>query len=92
MGNAMISRFEEHYKNANDFIPERWIRGGEQEQKSNPFVTLPFGHGARKCIGMRFAMLELELLLAKVRIKMFHLFLCKIISFFLDDEAIQVGV
>jgi cytochrome P450 len=66
MGNAMISRFEEHYTDADTFIPERWIRGGEQEQKSHPFVTLPFGHGARKCIGMRFAMLELELMLAKV--------------------------
>jgi len=67
MGNGLVSKFEEHYEAANEYIPERWIRGGEQEQKSNPFVTLPFGHGARKCIGMRFALLELELLLAKVK-------------------------
>jgi len=69
-----MSRFEEHYENANDFIPERWIRGGEQLQKANPYVTLPFGHGPRKCIGMRFAMLESELFLAKVDKKLFNYF------------------
>jgi cytochrome P450 len=67
MANALISRTNEHYQNPEKFIPERWIRGGEVSEKVNPYVTLPFGHGARKCVGMRFASLELELAAAKVR-------------------------
>jgi cytochrome P450 family 10 len=67
MGNAIMSRFGQHYKDAGDYVPERWLRGGEMAEKVNPFVTLPFGHGARKCIGMRFALLEMELVSAKVK-------------------------
>ncbi|XP_059479868.1 probable cytochrome P450 301a1, mitochondrial [Neocloeon triangulifer] len=66
MAHAVISRSSKHYKEPDAFIPERWMRGGEQEEKTNPFVTLPFGHGARKCVGMRFASLELEMVLAKM--------------------------
>ncbi|XP_059479866.1 probable cytochrome P450 301a1, mitochondrial [Neocloeon triangulifer] len=66
MATGAMSRFKEHYNEPDKFLPERWIRGGEQEEKANPFVTLPFGHGARKCIGMRFAQLELEIALAKM--------------------------
>jgi cytochrome P450 len=66
LAHGMLSIMEKYYPQAEKFIPERWIRGGEQEYKPNPFVTLPFGHGARKCVGMRFASMELEMLLAKV--------------------------
>jgi len=66
MANALISRMEKHFQDPDKFVPERWIRGGEQKKNSNPFVVLPFGHGARKCVGMRFASLELELVVAKV--------------------------
>jgi cytochrome P450 len=63
----MLSVMEKYYPEPMKFIPERWIRGGEhQVNKPNPFVTLPFGHGARKCVGVRFASMELEMLLAKV--------------------------
>ncbi|XP_065349171.1 probable cytochrome P450 301a1, mitochondrial isoform X1 [Cloeon dipterum] len=66
LANGLMSRFSEHFREPEKFIPERWIRGHEQEEKANPFVTLPFGHGARKCIGMRFAQLEMEIILAKM--------------------------
>jgi len=66
MPNGLISRMDKHYQNPDKFLPERWIRGCEQRENVNPYVTLPFGHGARKCVGMRFASLELELVAAKV--------------------------
>ncbi|XP_059480108.1 probable cytochrome P450 301a1, mitochondrial isoform X2 [Neocloeon triangulifer] len=63
---GLLSTMEKHYPEPQKFIPERWIRGGEQAHKAHPFVTLPFGHGARKCVGMRFASMEIEMLLAKM--------------------------
>jgi cytochrome P450 len=65
---------ERHYPDALKFIPERWLREKDESNKdcpvtnvkTNPFTFLPFGHGARKCVGSRFASLEMEMLLAKV--------------------------
>jgi cytochrome P450 len=63
---ALLSMMEKHYPEPERYIPERWIREGKQVHSAHPFATLPFGHGARKCVGMRFANMELEMLLAKV--------------------------
>ena len=42
------------------FRPERWLRGSEDRHTAHAFANLPFGHGARACIGQRFARLELQ--------------------------------
>ena len=47
-------------------MPERWARSERDNYKSHPFGGLVFGHGARMCIGRRFAMLELYIALIKI--------------------------
>ena len=48
------------------FRPERWLRGCPHHHKAHPFACLPFAHGPRKCIGMRFADLEMNIVAIKL--------------------------
>ncbi|XP_073988992.1 cytochrome P450 6k1-like isoform X1 [Rhodnius prolixus] len=52
----------QHFPDPEAYIPERQP---PNTSKSN-FTYLPFGDGPRMCIGLRFAMLELKLGLAKI--------------------------
>ena len=54
----------EIYPNPGDFKPERWL--GEAKKDLHPFSNLYFGHGPRKCIGKRFAEIELQLLFMEI--------------------------
>ncbi|XP_021930388.1 probable cytochrome P450 CYP44 isoform X8 [Zootermopsis nevadensis] len=45
---------EEYFPKALEFLPERWLRGGESND-IHPYLLTPFGHGVRTCAGMRFA-------------------------------------
>jgi cytochrome P450 family 110 len=52
---------EDLYPQSNEFKPERFL-----DRQFSPFEFLPFGGGARRCIGSAFAMMELKLSLAKI--------------------------
>jgi len=54
------SRF---WKNADEFIPERWQTQGIKEA-GQKYIYFPFGGGVRRCIGEQFAWTEGVLLLA----------------------------
>lgn len=68
---SMLSyKSEKHFNQPNQFLPERWLKNLDQEcpgiKKSHPFAFLPFGFGARMCIGKRIAEMEIEVLLTRL--------------------------
>lgn len=66
MPTISLMRDEKHFDNANEFIPERWIRGNDLCKARDPFAYLPFGFGPRACVGKRIAMMELEVVLINI--------------------------
>lgn len=63
----------EYVTEPHKFYPERWIKhnatstpGCPHSHEIHPFASLPYGHGARMCLGRRFADLEMQILLSKV--------------------------
>lgn len=42
------------------------MKENENRDFVHPFASLPYGYGARMCLGRRFADLEMQILLAKV--------------------------
>lgn len=65
--NNTLMRDDTYYKEANQFIPERFLKSSNdlEIKGKHPYVYLPFGFGPRMCVGRRFAELEMETLIAK---------------------------
>ncbi|XP_015437147.1 PREDICTED: probable cytochrome P450 301a1, mitochondrial [Dufourea novaeangliae] len=62
---VVTGNMEEYVKDAKTFNPMRWFKESTKETL-HPFASLPYGHGARMCLGRRFADLEMQVLLAKL--------------------------
>ena len=78
----LLHRHEKLWRDSNAFIPSRFMPGAPPPDR---FAYLPFGVGARVCIGAHFALVEATLALAKI-IRAFRIEL-------LDQEpVIPVGV
>ncbi len=78
----LLHRHEKLWRDPNAFIPSRFMPGAPPPDR---FAYLPFGVGARVCIGAHFALVEATLALAKI-IRAFRIEL-------LDQEpVIPVGV
>jgi len=56
-----IHRDPNNYPNPEKFDPERF--SDENKDSINPYTYVPFGSGPRNCIGSRFALLEVKVLL-----------------------------
>jgi cytochrome P450 len=55
----MAQRHPSFWSDPDAFQPERFL-----DKKVDPYAWLPFGGGARRCIGMAFALLEMRVVLA----------------------------
>ncbi|XP_078343772.1 sterol 26-hydroxylase, mitochondrial-like [Oculina patagonica] len=66
--NFYMGRDEKVFKDAEAFIPERWLRNKDAilTEAAEAFSSIPFGFGTRMCLGRRIAELELHLLLARI--------------------------
>ncbi len=66
MGSVTLLQNENFVEQADEFIPERFLKetqpGCPSAKDLHPFLMLPFGFGARSCIGRRFAEMEIEVL------------------------------
>lgn len=63
------SRMEQYFEDPLAFKPERWLRESNLNTRAHAYASLPFGVGARMCIGRRMADLETSLLLASLVLK-----------------------
>ncbi|KAI0837776.1 putative toxin biosynthesis cytochrome P450 monooxygenase [Hypoxylon sp. FL0890] len=59
-------RDESYFKDANDFIPERWLGTDPRYDDDNHGVVQHFGFGPMNCLGMNLARLELRMILARL--------------------------
>ena len=59
-----IHRDNEYWNEPDSFMPERFLP--ENEAKIVPHSFIPFHEGLRNCIGMRFALMEAKLTLARL--------------------------
>jgi len=53
----------QYLRDAEVFRPERWLKNDPKYEKIHPMLSLPFGHGARSCMGRRLADNNLNLIL-----------------------------
>lgn len=67
----LMSNAEKNYSRSREFIPERFLKAdlSPELKPRQPFAFLPFGFGARMCIGKRIAELEIEIVTAKYELK-----------------------
>lgn len=71
IGTYLTSKDNKHFDKANEFIPERWLKDNNDPQcphakDAHPFSYMPFGFGARMCLGRRIAELELEVVIMRI--------------------------
>jgi cytochrome P450 len=61
VGIGLVHGREDLYPEPSRFRPERFL-----ERKFSPFEFLPFGGGARRCLGAAFALYEMKIVLALI--------------------------
>ncbi|MCA9700450.1 MAG: cytochrome P450 [Myxococcales bacterium] len=63
VGPRGVHRDPAYFPEPERFDPDRWLDPA-QEQSRPPFSYVPFGGGPRTCLGMHFALLEMQIVLS----------------------------
>ncbi|XP_063364835.1 probable cytochrome P450 301a1, mitochondrial isoform X1 [Cydia amplana] len=64
MSNQDTCRKESNFDDADRFYPERWLK--EESRGYHAFASIPFGYGARKCLGQSMAEAMMSLLTVQI--------------------------
>ena len=76
----------EHFPNPTTFNPENFTE--ESKQSRNPHAFHAFGQGPRNCIGMRFAMIQMKMVLVHM-IKHFKVLECEKTPKIMDPDPMH---
>jgi cytochrome P450 len=60
----LAHRHPDYWDEPAAFRPERFLDKDKKDKKPDPYAWIPFGGGARRCVGMAFALLEMRVVLA----------------------------
>jgi cytochrome P450 len=60
-----MHRSAKYWKEPTAFRPDRFLEGSEEAAARHPNAYMPFGIGPRMCIGWRFAMQEVQMVLIR---------------------------
>ena len=68
MEDRLAALQEENFTRAQEFLPQRWLKGETDQTfpRHNKDLVLPFGSGKRMCPGKRLAEQELYIIAAKL--------------------------
>ncbi|GAB0093360.1 hypothetical protein DMENIID0001_084500 [Sergentomyia squamirostris] len=67
LNNELSHKDSRYFKDPESYIPERWLQNTELRPSTyHPLVVLPFGFGARNCVGQRIAKIQIKSLLLRM--------------------------
>jgi cytochrome P450 len=66
MPSIEIVQHSDAFADAGAFRPERFLEGSAPQYTSHPYTFIPFGGGARRCVGASFAMMEMRAIVRTV--------------------------
>lgn len=70
IGTYKLHRSPEYYKNPDKFDPDNFLP--EHTQNRKYFAFIPFSAGPRSCVGRKYAMLKLKVLLSTI-LRAYHI-------------------